>query len=53
MQGAVPQFTGTAVGAGVFLGLSHSNFLFKPQAYTCLLCDISYGVEFELTNNVS
>jgi hypothetical protein len=50
MQGAVPQFTGTAVGAGVFLGLSHLNFYFNPC--TCLLCDIFYSLKFELTNNV-
>ena len=45
MQGAVPQFAGTAVGTGVFLSLSHSNFCFNPC--TCLFCDIFYGLKFE------
>ena len=38
MQGAVPQFAGTAIGAGVFLGLSHSYICFNPC--TCLHCDL-------------
>ena len=38
MQGALSQFTGTAVEAGVYLGLSHSNICFNPC--TCLHCDL-------------
>ena len=36
MQGAVPQFVGTAVGAGVLLGLSHSIF-FSILARVCFV----------------
>jgi hypothetical protein len=48
MQGAVPQFAGTSVGAGVFLALSHSTSCLVPCMY--FQCDMDvYGLKFELT----
>jgi hypothetical protein len=52
MQGAVTQLTGTAVGAGLFLALLHSNICFVPCM--CLHRDMDfYGLKFELTKNVA
>jgi hypothetical protein len=48
MHGVVPQFVGTAVGAGVFLALSHSNISFDPCMY--LHCEMDLKFELTVTN---